>query len=398
MQQKILILKPDRTKSLSRRHPWVFSGAVAKVNGDPGIGDTVIVRSAEGAFLAHAAYSPKSQITARVWSFNEADVIDGRFLEAKLKAAIARRALILESGVTNGVRLVHAESDGLPGLVVDRYADTLVVQFLSAGAERWGAEVIELLAQLTGCASIHERSDVDVRELEGLTPRSGTLLGDELTSPVTISEHGINYLVDVAGGQKTGFYLDQRDNRRRAMELACGRRVLNTFCYTGGFTMAALKGGAASVLSIDSSADALALGQQNLALNGFESERARWQEGDVFADLRKLRDRAERFDMIVLDPPKFAPTAAHAEKAARGYKDINLLALKLLAPEGLLLTFSCSGGVSNDLFQKIVASSASDASVEAQVIERLGAAADHPVSIHFPEGEYLKGLVVRRTS
>lgn len=398
MQQKILILKPDRAKSLARRHPWVFSGAVAKVNGDPGIGDTVIVRSADGAFLAHAAYSPKSQITARVWSFNEADVIDGHFLEAKLKAAIGRRALIQESGVTNGVRLVHAESDGLPGLVVDRYADTVVIQFLSAGAERWRAEVIELLAKLTGCASIHERSDVDVRELEGLTPRSGPLQGDELTSPVTINEHGINYLVDVAGGQKTGFYLDQRDNRRRAMALAHGRRVLNTFCYTGGFTMAALKGGAASVLSIDSSADALALGQQNLALNGFDSERARWQEGDVFEDLRKLRDRAERFDMIVLDPPKFAPTAAHAEKAARGYKDINLLALKLLAPEGLLLTFSCSGGVSNDLFQKIVASSASDAGVEAQVIERLGAAADHPVSIHFPEGEYLKGLVVRRTS
>jgi 23S rRNA (cytosine1962-C5)-methyltransferase len=397
LQQKTLILKPERDKSLKRFHPWVFSGAVARVDGEPGNGETVSVKSADGAFIAHAAYSPKSQIVARVWSFGEAEVIDRDFFARRLKASITRRDLILSSGISNAVRLVHAESDGLPGLIVDRYADTLVVQFLAAGADKWRDILTELLAELTGCQSIYERSDADVRELEGLHARTGPLRGTAPGSPVEIQEHGVRYLVDVIGGQKTGFYLDQRINRRRVIELAQDRRVLNAFCYSGAFSLAALKGGATSVLSIDSSADALQLAEKNLSLNGFAAERAEWLEGDVFQALRKLRDRAEHFDMIVLDPPKFAPTVAHVEKASRAYKDINLLALKLLNPGGLLLTFSCSGGVTVDLFQKIVAAAAADAAVEAQIIERLGAAADHPVSIHFPEGEYLKGLILRRT-
>ena len=393
-----LILKPTREKSLKRRHPWVFSGAVEKTSGDPQAGNTVAVHSSDGAFLAYAAYSPKSQIVGRVWSFHEADVVNEAFIEARLAAAIRWRDSIFASGNTNAARLVHAESDGLPGLIVDRYADTLVVQFLSAGIERWRDVIVASLAKLTGCARIFERSDADVRELEGLQPNTGALLGDVPHTAIEILENGLRYFVDVVHGQKTGFYLDQRDNRSLVAEQARGRRVLNAFCYTGGFSIAALKGGATSVLSIDSSADALALGKRNAEANGIAGESCTWMEADIFKELRTLRDRNQPFDMIVLDPPKFAPTAAHAEKASRAYKDINLYAFKLLAPGGLLVTFSCSGGIGIELFQKIVAGAAADANVEAQIIGRLGAAADHPVSIHFPEGDYLKGLVVRRTS
>ncbi|MDQ3260598.1 MAG: class I SAM-dependent rRNA methyltransferase [Pseudomonadota bacterium] len=391
-----VILKPDRQRSLERRHPWIFSGAVAKINGEPGAGETVTIKSSDGKFLAYAGWSPTSQIVARVWSFDEADRIDATFLRERLRASIARRTALLQSGETNAVRLVHAESDGLPGLIVDQYADVLVVQLLTAGAERWRDELVTGLCELTSCAAIFERSDAEVRELEGFPPRIGALFGAAPSEPVRIHEHGVDYLVDVVLGQKTGFYLDQRDNRRRVMDLAKNKKVLNAFCYTGGFSIGALRAGARSMLSIDSSESALVLAQQNLALNGFSEDQATWWEGDVFQALRTLRDKAEQFDLIVLDPPKFAPTASHAEKASRAYKDINLLALKLLASEGLLVTFSCSGGVNADLFQKIVAGAAVDAKVNAQIIARLGASADHPVSVHFPEGEYLKGLILKK--
>jgi len=269
MALPIVVLKPTRDKSLKRYHPWVFSGAVARLGGDPGNGDTVAIKSADGAFLAYAAYSPQSQIVARVWSFSEAEVVDRDFFARRLKASIARRDSILASGSSDAMRLVHAESDGLPGLIVDRYGDILVVQFLAAGADKWRDLLTKLLAELTGCKSIYERSDADVRELEGLLPRSGPLLGDKFETPVEIREHGLRYLVDVVGGQKTGFYLDQRNNRQRVMQLAQGRRVLNAFCYTGGFTLAALQAGAISALSIDSSADALLLARKNSSLNGF---------------------------------------------------------------------------------------------------------------------------------
>jgi 23S rRNA (cytosine1962-C5)-methyltransferase len=380
--QKTLILKPARDKSLKRFHPWIFSGAVARVDGVPENGETVAIKSADGAFLAYAAYSPQSQIVARVWSFNETEVVDRDFFARRLKASIARRHSILGNGASDAVRLVHAESDGLPGLIVDRYGDTLVVQFLAAGADKWRDRLTELLAEQTGCQSIYERSDADVRELEGLSPRSGPLLGDGFESPVEIQEHGVRYLVDVVGGQKTGFYLDQRNNRQRVMELARDRRILNAFSYTGAFTFAALKGGARHALSVDSSADALALAQKNLTLNGFAPERAEWLEGDVFQVLRKLRDQAAHFDMIVLDPPKFAPTAAHAEKASRAYKDINLLALKLLDPGGLLVTFSCSGESTTISFRRSSRQRQPMGSGGADH-RRLGGVADHPVSIHF---------------
>jgi 23S rRNA (cytosine1962-C5)-methyltransferase len=387
-----LVLEPGREKSLLRRHPWVFSGAIGRVAGKPERGATVAVRSADGAFLAWAAYSPSSQIRARAWSWDEQALIDDAFLRARVAAAIARRARL--AGATDAVRLVHAEADGLPGVVCDRYADVVVFQFASAGAERFREAIVDAVLEGTGCSAAYERSDLEVRSLEGLPPRSGPIRGVLPAPRLTITEHGIQYVVDVAHGQKTGFYLDQRANRDRIRTLAAGRDVLNCFCYTGGFTLNALAGGAHSALSIDSSAAALELARENARRNGFGE--AQWLEGDVFVALRKLRDEGRAFDLIVLDPPKFAPTAAHAERAARAYKDINLLALKLLRPAGLLATFSCSGGVSPELFQKIVAGAAADAGADVRVVDRLQADDDHPVTLAFPEGEYLKGLVLEK--
>jgi len=393
---KQLILKPGREKSLARRHPWIFSGAVARVEGDPDTGDTVAVRSGSGEFLVWAAYSPASQIRARAWSWDEQERIDGDFLRARLRRALDARARLISAEASDAMRLVHGESDGLPGVIADRYGEVVVLQLLSAGAERWRTELSDGVRELTGCACVFERSDADVRELEGLPARSGVLYGALPAAGVQIREHGLRYGVDVAEGHKTGFYLDQRDNRKRIGELSEGREVLNCFCYTGGFTLNALAGGAASVLSVDSSAGALAQARDNLGRNELDAARAEWQEADVFKYLRTLRDHGRSFDLIVLDPPKFAPTAAFAEKAARGYKDINLLALKLLRAGGLLASFSCSGGVSAELFQKILAGAALDAGVEASIVGHFAAAADHPVLLSFPEGDYLKGLLLRR--
>lgn len=389
-------LKSGRERSLLRRHPWIFSGAIVEVRGTPQSGDTVNVRAGDGRFLAWAAYSPASQIRARVWSFEEAEVPGPDLFAKKIEAALARRRAEIPLDTTDALRLVHGESDGLPGLIADRYADTLVVQFLSAGCERWRETLIEILRERSGCARVYERSDTDGRKLEGLAPTAGLVAGAAADKPLEIVEHGIRYQVDVAAGQKTGFYLDQRDNRARVGRLAEGREMLNGFSYTGGFTLSALAGGARSVLSIDSSGPALDLAKRNLALNGIGAERAEWLEADVFGALRKLQREGRLFDFIVLDPPKFAPTPKDAERAARGYKDINLNALKLLRPGGLLATFSCSGGVSPELFQKIVAGAAADAGVPLLLRERFQAAADHPVRIEFPEGEYLKGLLLER--
>jgi len=391
-----LTLKPGRERSLLRRHPWIFSGAIAEVRGAPQSGDTVDVRAADGHFLAWAAYSPASQIRARVWSFDEAEIPGPDLFERRIGAALDLRRAAVPPETTNALRLVHGESDGLPGLVADRYADTLVVQILSAGCERWRDALIAILRERSGCARIHERSDTDGRELEGLSASAGLIAGTAVDGPLEIVEHGIRYEVDVAAGQKTGFYLDQRENRARVGLLAEGREALNGFSYTGGFTLSALAGGARSVLSIDSSAPALELAKRNLALNRVEADRAEWLEADVFGALRRLRTENRQFDLVVLDPPKFAPTPKDAERAARGYKDINLNALKLLRRGGLLATFSCSGGVSSELFQKILAGAAADAGVSLLLRERYRAAADHPVRIEFPEGEYLKGLLLER--
>jgi len=392
-----LRLKPGRERSLLRLHPWVFSGAVDEVSGSPQSGSTVQVRAADGGFLAWAAYNPSSQIRARVWSFDESQTPGPEMFAKAIDAALARRSAQIVPETTNALRLVHGESDRLPGLVVDRYGGTLVVQVLSAGAEKWRDTLIGMLRERTGCARIHERSDTDARELEGLPSRSGSIFGAAADGPLKIVEHGIEYEVDVASGQKTGFYLDQRDNRLRVGRLAAGRDVLDCFCYSGGFTLSALGGGARSVVAIDSSAQALASARRNLALNRIAADRAEWLAADVFEALRKLRREGREFDLVVLDPPKFAPTSKDAARAARGYKDINLNALKLLRPGGMLATFSCSGGVSPELFQKIVAGAAADAGAPLLLRERFRAAPDHPVRVEFPEGEYLKGLLLERS-
>ncbi|MEJ8820453.1 class I SAM-dependent methyltransferase [Variovorax humicola] len=398
---KVLRLRPGKERSLLRRHPWIFESAIAKGGADAG--ETVRVESHEGKFLAWAAFSPVSKIRARAWSFDETQRIDAAFLASRcLRAVNARRLFDLQS---DGVRLIHGEADGLPGLIVDRYGDTLVAQFLSAGVERWKAALADALLAATGLTRLYERSDASGREREGLKPTTGWLRGDGPTE-LTIREHDWQLSLDIASGHKTGFYLDQRDSRKRFAEMAAHRRfrrVLNCFCYTGGFTVAALAGlratGAldgAELTSVDSSLPALQRAEAHVALNGFEGAGNQYLDADVNATLRRFIAEGARFDAIVLDPPKFAPTVAHAERAARAYKDINRLALQLLVPGGVLLTFSCSGGISADLFHKIVASAGIDAGVDGYISERLGAAPDHPMTIEFPEGEYLKGLVVVR--
>jgi 23S rRNA (cytosine1962-C5)-methyltransferase len=392
-----IILREGREKSLLRHHPWIFSGAVERVDGAPVSGDTLPMRDAAGTFLAWAAYNASSQITARVWSWRENENIDAEFFRRKISSALAARNELNLSRSSNGMRLIHGESDGLPGLIVDQYGDMLVMQIGSAGTERWRDTIADILQELCKPACIYERSDSDPRVLEGLELRNGVLRG-ALPDTVEVIENGLRFNVDVAAGQKTGFYLDQRDNRALTETLAADRDVLNCFCYTGGFSLYALRGGAKSVLSIDASGDALRIAEKNMTLNGLSSTQAEWLEADVFQALRKLRDQRRSFDLIILDPPKFAPTAAFAEKAARGYKDINLLAFKLLRPGGLLCTYSCSGGISEDLFQKIIAGAALDAGVDAQIMHYLHASADHPVLLNFPEGAYLKGLVLRVAS
>ena len=393
---KTLRLRPGKERSLLRRHPWIFDSAIAKGGGDSG--ETVRVESHEGRFLAWAAFSPSSRIRARVWSFDEAQRIDAPFfIAACARSIIARARFDVQS---DGVRLVHGESDGLPGLIVDRYGDTLVAQFTSAGTERWKGVLADALLRETGLKRLYERSDASVRALEGLEPATGWLRGDG-DMELSIREHDWRLTLNIAEGHKTGFYLDQRDSRQRFAQYARRlglQRVLNCYCYTGGFTVAALAGGAEHVTSIDSSGPALERARSHVAINGFDQNRAGFMDADVNASLRQFLQEGRRFDAIVLDPPKFAPTAAHAERAARAYKDINRLALQLLEPGGVLFTFSCSGGISADLFHKIVASAGADAGVDGYVLERLGGAPDHPMTLEFPEGEYLKGLVVMRKS
>ena len=389
---KTIRLKDGKERSLLRRHPWVFDSAIAKGGGDPG--ETVRVESHAGQFLGWASFSPSSRIRARIWSFDETQRIDAAFIEARIAQAVAARQWFdIQS---DGVRLVHGESDGLPGLIVDRYADTLVAQFTSCGTERFKDVIADALLKITGLTRLYERSDANVRSLEGLSEVTGWLRGDGPTE-ITIREHDWQLTLDVATGHKTGFYLDQRDSRHRFAQHTRHRqfdKVLNCYCYTGGFTVAALAGGAGHVTSIDSSGPALDRARAHVRLNGFDESRATFMDADVNASLRAFIEAGETFDAIVLDPPKFAPTAAHAERAARAYKDINRLAFKLLEPGGVLFTYSCSGGISADLFHKIVASAGTDAGVDGYISERMQGAPDHPMTLTFPEGEYLKGLVV----
>ena len=393
---KVIKLRDGKERSLRKRHPWVFEGSIASGRADTG--ETVRVESHTGEFLAWGAYSPASSIRVRAWSFDAAERIDAAFFERRIARAVAVRArLPIDS---DAMRLVHGEADGLPGLVVDRYGDTLSAQFTAAGVERWKGVIADALLKVTGLQRLYERSDASVRELEGLPSVTGWLRGepaDAKDTEITIREHGWRLTVDVARGHKTGYYLDQRDSRKLfadGVRHFGAQRVLNCYSYTGGFSVAALAGGAAEVTSVDSSGPALERATAHVALNGFDATRHTAIDADVNATLRRFIEQGRRFDAIVLDPPKFAATAAQAERAARAYKDINRLAFALLEPGGLLFTFSCSGGVSADLFHKIVAGAGLDAGIDGQIHARTGAAPDHPMTVTFPEGEYLKGLVI----
>ena len=392
-KDKRLILKKGREKPILHRHPWIFSGAVDRVEGDPLSGETIQILDAEGTFLAWGSYSPSSQIRTRIWSWIPEEHISGDFLRARIKRSLEYRDLI---GLNSQMkRLVYAESDGLPGLIVDKYAETLVVQFLCAGSEYWKDEIVEILRDLTGAATIYERSDVQVRKLEGLPLQRGTLFGPDPDSLLRIREQGLDFWIDIRSGHKTGFYLDQRENRDLVGRMCKGKSVLDCFCYSGGFSVHALKNGAESVTLVDESREALGLAEKNAAENKLEMEKMELIRGDVFQVLRKFRDQARKFDAIILDPPKFAPTASFADKAARGYKDINLLAFKLLNPGGMLATFSCSGGIRRDFFLRILSGAAQDAEINARIQVHMGQSADHSANLSFPEGIYLKGFVIR---
>lgn len=385
-----LYLAPGKEKALRQRHPWLFSGAIRRVQGDPAPGEIVAVHGADGAWLAWAEYSPHSQIRARAISWVQAAWPDAAFWRAQLTASIARRDQLLPAAAA--CRLVFAESDGIPGLIVDRYGPHLVLQALTAGAEARKTETVGHLVDLLRPASILERDD-PMRRKEGLPPAAGVLYGHPPAEPILIAEQGHRFLVDLAGGQKTGFYLDQAGNRATLAPYCAGAEVLNAFSYTGAFSVYALAAGARHVLNLDASAEALELAARNLDLNGFAPDR--WQNlpGDVFSQLRVWRDAGRQFDLIILDPPKFAASRGQIDRAARGYKDINWLAMRLLRPGGLLATFSCSGLIDRDLFQKILFGAALDAGREVRILHHFAQAVDHPVLLTFPEGAYLKGLL-----
>ena len=391
-----ITLKPGREKSVKRRHPWIFSGAIQKEADVLQNGETVDVLKSDGKWLARGAYSPHSQIRVRIWSFQPDEEIASPFFHDRLLRAIEVRKLLFADKTVTAYRLMNAESDGLPGLIVDRYGDFLVCQFLSSGVEMWKTEIVTQLNLLVSPFGIYERSDVDVRHKEGLKPTAGLLSGQMPPDLIEIQEGALRFWVDIKHGQKTGFYLDQRENRVAVAEFARGARVLNCFAYTGGFGLWTLHGGAEKLVNIESSASALALAQKNVELNGFDPDKVNNMNDDVFQILRKLRGAGKEFDLIILDPPKFADSAGQIQKASRGYKDINLLAFQLIKPGGgTLFTFSCSGHLSFELFQKIVSDAALDAGRDAQIIRYLSQAADHPIGLNFPEGRYLKGLVCR---
>jgi 23S rRNA (cytosine1962-C5)-methyltransferase len=387
----VVAIRAGRERSLARRHPWVFSGAVAGVAGRPGVGDTVSVETDAGVPIGWGAYSPESQIRVRMWSFDPADVIDEAFVAERVVRAAGRRATLLSSG-TDSARLVFSEADGVPGVIADRYGDTIVVQLTTAGADAWREVVADALFSLPGVESVYERSDADVREREGLEARIGLLRGHEPDPGLVAHEGSWRYVIDVAGGHKTGFYLDQREARTAIGRLARGRRVLNVFSYTGAFSVVAAGSGATTVSSIDSSGPALEVARRNGEVNGLDV--GELVEADAFTALRGLRDRARQYDLIALDPPKLANNERQLEKASRAYKDLNLLAIKLLAPGGVLLTWSCSGAMNAELFQKVVAGAALDANRTVRIVGRLGQPSDHPVPLAFPEAEYLKGLIL----
>ncbi|MDF2185964.1 class I SAM-dependent methyltransferase [Grimontia hollisae] len=390
MNPSVYLVK-GREKSLRRRHPWIFSRGIQRVEGKPSLGQTVDVYDHQGQWLARGAFSPNSQIRVRVWTF-EQEEINVDFFKKRLQQAQGLRDVLAARDGLTGYRLIAAESDGLPGITIDRYGDFLVCQLLSAGAEAQKDNLVAALVDLYPACSIYERSDVSVRKKEGLKERTGVLHGDMPPASVVIEENGVKISVDITGGHKTGFYLDQRDSREAAVKYVSGKRVLNCFCYTGGFGLYALKGGAAEVINVDVSQPALDIAKSNAEMNGYDLSKAQFVNADVFKLLREYRDAGELFDVVIMDPPKFAESKSQLAGACRGYKDINMLAMQILKPGGTLLTYSCSGLMDNALFQKIIADAALDANRDVQFIERFEQAADHPIDTAYPEGFYLKGF------
>ena len=386
-------LKKSADSFIKRKHPWIFSGAIEKVEGNPSNGQTVKIFTSNKTIVGSGSFSPSSQIRVRVWSFNPEEKIDSDFFRKKILAASETRKQFIDTSQTSAYRIINAESDGLPGLIVDRYSDFLVCQFLSSGTEFSKEIIIAILDEIFNPAGIYERSDVEVRTKEALQPAKGLLKGNPQNDLIEVDENGFKFLVDIKEGHKTGFYLDQRDNRKLVSEFSNGKNVLNCFSYTGGFSVYALASGAEKVTQVEASSSAIELSVKNLELNNLDSSSVENINGDVFEVLRKLRDERKTFDVIILDPPKFTESASQIQKASRGYKDINLLAFKLLNPSGILFTFSCSGHISPELFQKIVAGAALDSGREVKIIKQISQSSDHPVSLNFPEGLYLKGLV-----
>jgi 23S rRNA (cytosine1962-C5)-methyltransferase len=393
-----VVLKRGREKPVLNRHPWIFSGAIKRIEGDVADGEVVMVADYRGRFLAQGYLNRHSQITVRLLTWDEGEVVGEDFWRRRLERACASRQALADDPSTNAYRLVNAESDLLPGLVLDRYGDYLVVQFLTLGIDRWKPELVSLVADSLKPRGIYERSDVEVRKKEGLAQVSGLLHGEEPPDLLEITENGHRFLVDIKAGHKTGFYLDQRENRQKLTKYCRGKEVLNCFAYTGAFAVYAAAAGAGRITNVESSAEALELARRNVALNGFidrNDEGFAYVEGDVFQVLREYRDQGRTFDLIILDPPKFAYSQDQVESACRGYKDINLLAMQIIAPGSILFTFSCSGLVSPDLFQKVLFGASVDAGRDVQIIEKLSQSSDQPILLTFPESEYLKGLVCR---
>lgn len=390
-------LKSRRDKPVKNRHPWVFSGSIEQTGGEISPGDLVTVHDSHGQYLATGTYNPFSQIAIRLLCWDSYQPIDTSFWRSKIQQALAARTALDIATNSNAYRLINAEADGLPGLVVDRYADDLVIQCLTLGIDQRKQMLVELLLDQLRPTQVIERSDSDIRYKEGLEPHKELIWGKHNPDLVEITENGNRFLVDLWEGHKTGFYLDQRDNRLAVCQPGTiqGKSLLNVFAYTGGFAVYAAAAGASHIINIDSSIPALELAERNIALNNFNRPADEYVAGDAFEVLRYLYDQGERFDTIVMDPPKFAHQKGDIEKASRGYKDLNRLAMLLLQPGGLLASFSCSGQISTDLFQKILFSASLDAGRQVQIIKPLAQAPDHPILLTFPESAYLKGLLCR---
>lgn len=388
-----IVLKKGKETILNSKHPWIFSGAIDRIDEVSENGQLVIISSYNGQDLAIGSFSKSSQISVRIWSFNPSIQIDKSFFKERFYNALQLRKSFLNLNKTNAFRIINSESDLFPGLIVDYYAGYYVVQFLSTGTEFFREQIIEIISEQKDCLGIYERSDTDSRKKENLPIQSKHLYGNLIPEKVLFIENGINFFADLVNGHKTGFYLDQRENRQLVKSFSDGKNVLNCFSYTGAFSVYALKGNASFVTNIDSSDLALKLLTENHSINNISSNQYEKIEGDVFKVLRNFRDEDRKFDLIILDPPKFADSASNINKAARGYKDINLLAMKILNPDGFLFTFSCSGHISRELFQKIISDAALDSEREVKFLSFLGQANDHPILSSFPEGNYLKGLI-----